>query len=83
MSSADWPRGVDARPSSPQHRASSKASVDSSDDHDDGDGGEKMPHVREKLQGKRSMGEEPSPKRRRMGGSPCREERLVSIDAPT
>ena len=49
MPSADWPRDVDAQPSSPQHRASLEAGGDSSDDHDDGDGGERTLHVCEKL----------------------------------
>jgi len=81
--STDWPRGVDAWPSSPQHRASSEAGGDNSDDHNDGDGGERMSHVREKLRGKQPTDEEPSSKRKKTGGSSRREEQLVSIGAPT
>ena len=47
--SVDWLRGVDARPKNPQHQASSKAGGDTSDDHNDGDGGEQTLHVHEKF----------------------------------
>ena len=49
MPSMDWLRGVDAWPSSPQCRANSEASGDSSDDNDDEDGGERTSDVHEKL----------------------------------
>ena len=81
--SANWLRGVDAWPSSPQHQASSEASGDNSDDHDDGDGGERTSHVHEKLWWKWPVGEEPSPKRRKTGGSFGREKQAMSISAPT
>jgi len=81
--SMDWARGVDARPSSPQHRASSEASRDSLDDNDDQDGGERTSDVHEKLRGKRPTSEESSPKIRKTAGSSHREERPVNIDAPT
>ena len=83
MPSADWPRGVDAQSSSPQHWASSDVGGDTSDDHDDRDGGERRSHVREKLLGKWPTGEEPSSKRRKMGGLSRREKRPVSIGAAT
>ena len=69
--SADWPRGVDARPSSPQHRASLGAGGDSSDDNNDEDGGEPTSDVHEKLRGKRLPSEELSLKRRKTIGSSC------------
>ena len=49
VSSADWPRGVDAWLSHPQRRSSLEASGDSSDDLEDGDEEERTPYVREKL----------------------------------
>ena len=69
MPSTDWPRGVDAWPSSPQRQASSEAGRDSSDDNDDKDGGEWTSDVHEKLQVKRPASKEPSLKRRKMTGS--------------
>ena len=78
----DWPRGVDARPSCPQCRASTEASGDSSDDNDDEDVGERTSDVHEKLWGKRLAIEEPSQKRKKTTGSSRREERQVNIGAP-
>jgi hypothetical protein len=46
---ADWPRAVDARPSSPWRRASSEASGDSSDGLEDEEGDEQTSYAREKL----------------------------------
>jgi len=73
--SMDWLRGVDAWPSSPQCRANSEASGDSSDDNDDEDRGERTSDIREKLLGKQPASEEPSPKRRKMTRSSHREDR--------
>ena len=42
-----------------------------------------MSHVCEKLRGKWPMGEEPSLKRRKIGGLSHQEKRSVSIGAPT
>ena len=56
--SIDWSRGVDARPSSLQHRASSEAGGDRSDDNDNEDGGERTSDVHEKLWGKWPASEE-------------------------
>ena len=49
MPSMDRPRGVDARSSSPQSRASSGAGGGSLDDNDDEDGGDQTSYVHEKL----------------------------------
>ena len=47
--SADWPRGVDARPSSPQRRTRTKVGGESSANLDNGDEDERMSYVHEKL----------------------------------
>ena len=78
---ADWLRGVDAQPSSPQRRTSPEAGGDSLADLDDKDEDERTSYVREKLQGKWPAGEEPSLKRRKIDGSSRREERPVTIGA--
>ena len=79
--SADWPRGVDARPSSPHRRTSLEFGGDSSADLDNGDEDERMSYVHEKLWGKRPASEEPSPKRRKTARSSRHEERPVTIGA--
>ena len=79
--SVDWPRGVDARSSSPRHRASAEAGGDSLADLNDEDEDERTSYAYEKLQGKWPAGEELSSKRRKMIGLSHREERLVSIGA--
>ena len=77
----DWLRGVDAWPGSPQHRASSEASGDSSADLDDKGEDKQMSYVHEKVRGKRPASEEPSLKSRKIAGSSHHEERPMSIGA--
>jgi len=79
--SADWLRGVDARPSRPPRRDSPKAGGDSSTDVDGEDEDAWMPYVHEKLWGKQPAGEEPSLKRRKMDASSHQEGRPVTIGA--
>jgi hypothetical protein len=81
VSSADWPRGVDARSSSPRRRASSETGGGSLDNLDDKDEDERTSYVCEKLYGKRPAGKEPSPKIRKTIGLSHREERPMSIGA--
>jgi hypothetical protein len=77
--SEDWLVGVDARPSSPRHLASPKASEDNSDILGEGDEDERAAYVREKRKGKQLADEESSPKRKKSSGPSRSEERPVTI----
>ena len=65
----EWPRVVDARPSSPQHLTSLDADEEGLKHCGAADEDEQSTYVREKLRGKQPNEQEPSSKRRKTARS--------------
>ena len=80
--SEEWPRAVDARPSSPQHQPSTNADEEGSESQEARGSDTRTEYVRKKLRGKRPADEEPSMKKRKIARPSRGEEGLVNIGEP-
>ena len=63
--SEEWPRDMDARPSSPQHRPSTDADEEGSESQEARGNDTQTEYVRGKLRGKRPTDDKPSAKQRK------------------
>ena len=79
--SEEWPRAMDARPSSPQHQPSTDADEEGSESQEAGGNDTQTEYVREKLHRKRPTNEEPSTKQRKIARPSRGEEGPVNIEA--